>query len=59
MNNKSKNIFDIKDKIIILTGGSGKLGSIYTNHLIDNGAVICNFDINTPSDNLNKLLDKN
>ena len=42
------NDFDIKNKIIILTGGSGKLGSIYSQYLISNGAIVCNFDLTEP-----------
>ena len=41
MNNKSENIFDVQGNVVILTGGSGKLGSVYTNYLVDNGAIIC------------------
>tara|TARA_B100000902_G_scaffold399286_1_gene469427 strand:- start:2419 stop:3201 length:783 start_codon:yes stop_codon:yes gene_type:complete len=42
------NNFDIKNKIIILTGGSGNLGSIYSQYLISNGAIVCNFDLTKP-----------
>ncbi len=42
------NDFDIKNKIIILTGGGGKLGSIYSQYLISNGAIVCNFDLTEP-----------
>ena len=59
MNNESKNIFDVQGNVVILTGGSGKLGSVYTNYLVDNGAIICNFDINKPSDELLNLSDEN
>ena len=59
MNNKSENIFDVQGNVVILTGGSGKLGSVYTNYLVDNGAIICNFDINKPSDELLNLSDEN
>ena len=59
MNNKSENIFDVQGNVVILTGGSGKLGSVYTNYLVDNGAIICNFDINKPSDELLNLSNEN
>ena len=59
MNNKSENIFDVQDNVVILTGGSGKLGSVYTNYLVNNGAIICNFDINKPSDELLNLSNEN
>lgn len=42
------NNFDIKNKIIILTGGSGNLGGIYSQYLISNGAIVCNFDLTKP-----------
>ena len=40
-----KDYFDIKDNVIIITGGSGKLGSIYSKYLLDRGAYIFCFDI--------------
>ena len=40
-----KDYFDIKNDVIIITGGSGKLGSIYSNYLVNKGAYIFCFDI--------------
>lgn len=34
------NIFDIKDKVIIITGGYGTLGSSIAKHLVDSGAKV-------------------
>ena len=41
----TNNLFDISKKVIILTGGSGKLGSSYADHLINEGCIVCNLDI--------------
>jgi len=57
--NSKKNIFNIEGKVIILTGGSGKLGSNYADHLINNGAKVCNFDKNEPSGEINANLSNN
>ena len=45
-----KNNFNIENNVIILTGGSGNLGSIYAEYLISNGAKVCNFDLTSPKD---------
>ena len=37
-------LFSVKDKVIILTGGSGFLGSQFNQHLTSCGAKIVNFD---------------
>ena len=42
--------FNIKNKVIILTGGSGNLGSIYAEHLVSNEAIVCNFDLTEPKE---------
>jgi NAD(P)-dependent dehydrogenase (short-subunit alcohol dehydrogenase family) len=44
----TNNLFDISKKVIILTGGSGKLGSSYADHLINEGCIVCNLDIEEP-----------
>ena len=49
-----KNNFNIENNVIILTGGSGNLGSIYAEYLISNGAKVCNFDLTSPKD-INKF----
>lgn len=40
-----KNIFDLSKKIIVLTGGTGLLGSEYTNTLLDYGATVIIADL--------------
>ena len=52
-----KNNFNIENNVIILTGGSGNLGSIYAEYLISNGAKVCNFDLTSPKD-INKFDEK-
>ena len=52
-----KNNFNIENKVIVLTGGSGNLGSIYAEYLISNGAKVCNFDLTSPKD-INKFDEK-
>ena len=39
-----KNLFDIKDKVIIVTGGCGILGKSITNYLAEQGAKIVILD---------------
>lgn len=41
-----KNLFDIKDKVVVITGGSGFLGQYYVKTLSGFGATVVNFDIN-------------
>ncbi len=53
-----KNNFNIENNVIILTGGSGNLGSIYAEYLILNGAKVCNFDLTSQQD-INKFDEKN
>lgn len=48
------NLFDIKGRIIIITGGSGFLGKQYTEALKDAGAVVENFDLDTGVDATNE-----
>ena len=36
--NKNNKLIDVREKIIIITGGSGNLGSIYAEHLVNEGA---------------------
>lgn len=44
------NLFDITDKVIIVTGGSGFLGTQYRESLEAAGAIIENFDVDTGVD---------
>lgn len=46
--------FSIKDKIIILTGSSGQLGSDYAKYLTGQGAIVVGLDLQ-PSDDLTFL----
>ena len=39
-----KNLFDIKDKVIIVTGGCGILGKSIANYLAEQGAKIVILD---------------
>ena len=39
-----KNLFDIKDKVIVLTGGCGILGRNIANYLAEQGAKIVVLD---------------
>jgi len=45
--NKTKKIFDIKDRIIIITGSAGLLGSQYAKILNDAGAILVLVDIDS------------
>ncbi len=47
--NKAK-IMTLQDKIVIVTGGSGLIGSKIVEDLNAQGAVVINFDINTDTD---------
>ncbi|MAU55478.1 MAG: short-chain dehydrogenase [Dehalococcoidia bacterium] len=49
--NKNNKLFDVREKIIIITGGSGNLGSIYAEHLVNEGALVYNLDIKDPKKN--------
>ena len=40
-----KDYFKIENEVIIITGGSGKLGSIYSDYLAFRGANVFSFDI--------------
>ena len=42
----SNNLFSVKDKVIILTGGSGILGSCMAQHLAEEGAAVVILDSN-------------
>lgn len=55
------NLFDIRGRVIIITGGSGFLGTQYRTSLADAGAVVENFDIDkgidvTDEDSLHKAV---
>jgi len=45
-----KNIFDVKGRVVIITGGSGFLGTQYRTALEAAGAMVENFDIDTGVD---------
>ncbi|HEY4487839.1 MAG TPA: SDR family oxidoreductase [Candidatus Paceibacterota bacterium] len=47
-------LFDLTDRIIIVTGGSGFLGTQFRNSLERAGAVAINFDIDTDVDTTNE-----
>ena len=49
-----KKIFDVDEKVIIITGSAGLLGSQYTKILSDAGAILVLVDINSKKNN--KLL---
>ena len=52
---KLNSLFNIKGKVIIITGGSGFLGKAYMNFLTGIGAIVINFDINNkPSVDITK-----
>jgi len=40
----------LKDKVIIVTGGSGLIGKPILKHLNENGAIVLNVDINLETD---------
>jgi NAD(P)-dependent dehydrogenase (short-subunit alcohol dehydrogenase family) len=40
-----KNIFDVNDKVIIVTGGMGQLGRQFTKSLCEAGAKVAVFDV--------------
>jgi len=40
----NKNIFDVKDKIVVVTGGLGQLGRQFSLSLLENGAKVVVFD---------------
>lgn len=48
------NLFDISGKIVVITGGSGFLGTQYRTALEEAGAVVENFDIDTGVDVTNE-----
>jgi NAD(P)-dependent dehydrogenase (short-subunit alcohol dehydrogenase family) len=49
-----KSLFDLSGKVIVITGGSGFLGAQYTKSLMDAGALVENFDIDTGVDVTNE-----
>lgn len=52
-------LFNLKNKIVILTGGLGKLGTEYSEALVKSDAKVAIFDlIDTPNDKLKKLAKK-
>ena len=56
-NLRIKNLFNIEGKIVVITGASGLLGSIYTSALLKEGAWIIALDKNKPNNYKNLLAD--
>ena len=54
---KTRKLFDIKDRVVVLTGSAGLLGSQYTKILSDAGAILVLVD--TDSKKNNELLKNN
>lgn len=52
------NVFDLKDKVIVITGGTGFLGSYFTNALRTAGATVVTADINDGADVVMDVTDK-
>ncbi len=48
------NLFGVKDKIVVVTGGLGQLGRQYTRALLENGAKVANFDIQNQKENISR-----
>ena len=48
------NLFGVKDKIVVVTGGLGQLGRQYTRALLENGAKVANFDLQNPKANISR-----
>ena len=42
---RSLNLFNLKNKKIVLTGSSGLLGSEFTSYLLSNGATVIGIDL--------------
>ena len=49
MKKNSKNLFSLKNKVIVITGGSGFLGSEFSSKLSDVGAIPVILDKNKTS----------
>ena len=45
------NLFDVRNKVAIITGGIGQLGRQYSKALLESGAKVAVFDINTKDKN--------
>lgn len=46
-----KNLFDVTNKTVVITGGMGQLGTQYTKTLLENGTKVAVFDINIEKKN--------
>ena len=44
-----KNLFDIKDKVVVITGGTGVLGKAIAFHLAEEGAKVVILEIGRAS----------
>lgn len=42
----AKNLFDLENEIVVITGSSGKLGFQYSKSLIENNAKVVGLDLN-------------
>lgn len=56
-----QNIFDLTQKVVVVTGAAGQLGGAYTRALLSAGARVAALDLNVdnPRGNLGSLKDKN
>ena len=43
-----KDLFSVKDKVVLITGGSGGIGSALVKGFVEAGATVSNFDKHTP-----------
>ena len=56
----TKDIFDIKNKVFVITGGLGQLGQVYTKEIHSRGGKVAIFDIPDQENSLVlELIDKN
>ena len=53
-NLKISNLFSIKKKVCVITGGSGGIGSTISNHIYNNGGVPIIIDKVFPKNNIKK-----
>lgn len=57
----NKNIFDVSNEVVVITGGNGQLGYQYSKLFLENGAKVCSLDIveNEMSSQLSKAYSGN
>ena len=51
---KRKDIYDLTDRVIVITGGLGQIGSQFTLELVDRGAKVAIFNHRIPDENVLK-----